>query len=148
MKRVTDNGTVSCHREEPATRRADLDPPKSATVETKIGGTSSALHRPAVVFLHGFMGNAQDWNEIISFLEPDFECLAPDLPGHGAALVPESQPFPGMHRAAETVAQWLTERRIERYSLVGYSMGGRLALYMALRFPHGVERLVLESASP
>jgi len=94
------------------------------------------------------MGNAQEWNEIIAILERDFECLAPDLPGHGSALVPETEPFPDMQRTAERVAQYLPEHRIQRYSLIGYSMGGRVALYMALRHPQHIERLVLESASP
>lgn len=105
-------------------------------------------NRPTLVFLHGFMGNAQDWHEIIATLERDFECLAPDLPGHGSALVPEAEPFPDMHRTAERVVQYLSEHRIERYSLIGYSMGGRVALYMALRFPQRIDHIVLESASP
>jgi 2-succinyl-6-hydroxy-2,4-cyclohexadiene-1-carboxylate synthase len=101
--------------------------------------------RPAVVFLHGFMGAGNAWDEVAAALEPDFTCITVDLPGHGQS--PIAGP-PAMDAAIEAVAEAVQCSGIDRYALVGYSMGGRVALSLARRFPERVGRLVLESASP
>ena len=79
--------------------------------------------------------------------EDHFHCVALDLPGHGEStdLSPESYSIEG---AASKVLDTLLELRIEKSVLVGYSMGGRLALYLALRLPGLYSGLFLESASP
>ena len=104
-------------------------------------------HRPAILFLHGFLGSGADWKEIISALDERFYCVAPDLPGHGASLglQPEYYTIEGTARA---LLDLLDELGIERVALVGYSMGGRLALYLALLHPERCSGLFLESASP
>ena len=91
-------------------------------------------HRPAVLFLHGFMGSGADWTDAISALDKRFCCVTPDLPGHGGSvgLRPEDYTIEG---ATRTLLDLLDELEIERPALVGYSMGGRLALYLALRHP-------------
>jgi 2-succinyl-6-hydroxy-2,4-cyclohexadiene-1-carboxylate synthase len=102
---------------------------------------------PAILFLHGFMGSGTDWTGAISTLDERFYCVAPDLPGHGASLglPPECYTMEGTTRA---LLDLLDDHDIERAALVGYSMGGRLALYLALRHPARCSRLFLESASP
>jgi 2-succinyl-6-hydroxy-2,4-cyclohexadiene-1-carboxylate synthase len=107
---------------------------------------------PAILFLHGFLGSGADWTGAISTLDERFYCVAPDLPGHGASLglPPECYTMEGTTRA---LLDLLDDLDIERAALVGYSMGGRLALYLALRHParcHPARcsRLFLESASP
>ena len=103
--------------------------------------------RPAVLFLHGFMGSAADWRGIVTALETRHRCIAVDLPGHGASLrlPPEAYTIEG---AALMLLRLLHGLDAERPAVVGYSMGGRLALYLALRHPEGCSRLFLESASP
>ena len=102
---------------------------------------------PTILFLHGFMGSAADWTGAIATLDERFYCVAPDLPGHGASLglPPECYTMEGTMRA---LLDLLDDLDIERAALVGYSMGGRLALYLALRHPARCLRLFLESASP
>jgi len=104
-------------------------------------------HRPAILFLHGFLGSSADWAETISALDKRFYCVAPDLPGHGASLglPPEYYTIEGTTRA---MLDLLDELDIERAALAGYSMGGRLVLYLALRHPGRSSGLFLESASP
>ncbi|HEX2728748.1 MAG TPA: alpha/beta fold hydrolase, partial [Rubrobacteraceae bacterium] len=108
---------------------------------------SGDRRRPAVLFLHGFMGSSGDWGGITAVLEERYFCVAVDLPGHGTSvgLPLESYTF---EVAARMVLAVLGELGIERTTLVGYSMGGRLALYTALRIPQRVSRLVLVGASP
>jgi 2-succinyl-6-hydroxy-2,4-cyclohexadiene-1-carboxylate synthase len=104
-------------------------------------------HCPAILFLHGFMGSGADWADAISALEERFYCVAPDLPGHGRSLglPPEHYTIEG---TKEALLGLLDDFGIERPMVVGYSMGGRLALYLALRHPERCSRLFLESASP
>ncbi len=101
----------------------------------------------AVLFLHGFMGSAEDWRGVTAALDDRFRCLAVDLPGHGASLglPPEDYTIEGTTRALIRLLDLLG---IERPAVVGYSMGGRLALYLALHHPERCAGLFLESASP
>jgi 2-succinyl-6-hydroxy-2,4-cyclohexadiene-1-carboxylate synthase len=103
--------------------------------------------RPAILFLHGFMGSAADWRGVMAALEGEYRCLAVDLPGHGASLglPPDVYTIDGTARA---LLDLLDELGVERPVVVGYSMGGRLALYLALRHPERFSGLFLESASP
>ncbi len=104
-------------------------------------------HRPAILFMHGFLGSSADWADTISALDERFYCVAPDLPGHGASLglPPEYYTIEGTTRALLDLLDGL---EISRAALAGYSMGGRMALYLALRHPERCSRLFLESASP
>jgi len=104
--------------------------------------------RPTVVFLHGFMGNSGDWDEIAELLADRFHCLAVDLPGHGATNVDGPDSLYRMEATAEALMAWLAAMNIDSAYLVGYSMGGRLALYLASRWRARWESVVLESASP
>jgi len=100
---------------------------------------------PPVVFLHGFMGCGEDWNEVVESLGDSFRCLCPDLPGHGASRDVAEMTVP---QTCAVLAQDLDRLGIGECALVGYSMGGRAALEFATRLCGRVRRLVLESASP
>ncbi len=90
-----------------------------------------------VVLLHGFAGTGRAWEPVIARLERErYMALAPDLRGHGAARAARPITF------AAVVADVLAAAP-ERFTLCGYSMGGRIALYVALAAPQRVERLVL-----
>jgi 2-succinyl-6-hydroxy-2,4-cyclohexadiene-1-carboxylate synthase len=104
-------------------------------------------HNPAILFLHGFMGSGANWADLISALDERFYCVAPDLPGHGSSLglPPEAYTLEG---AARTLLDLLDSLGAGRPTIAGYSMGGRLALYLALRHPEGCSALFLESTSP
>ncbi|NTU50619.1 MAG: 2-succinyl-6-hydroxy-2,4-cyclohexadiene-1-carboxylate synthase, partial [Desulfobulbaceae bacterium] len=104
--------------------------------------------KPAILFLHGFLGSAEDWQEIIAQLASDFHCLAIDLPGHGNTVVSGGEESYRMEHVAKGIADYLQELGITRCFLVGYSMGGRLALYLALHYPEAFQKALLESASP
>lgn len=85
---------------------------------------------------------------MITALSHHFYCLAIDLPGHG-----KTQEFgePDQYRmpnTAQAIIELLDQLQIETCRIVGYSMGGRLALYLILQFPARFVAGVLESASP
>jgi 2-succinyl-6-hydroxy-2,4-cyclohexadiene-1-carboxylate synthase len=104
--------------------------------------------RPGLVFLHGFLGRGADWHEIARRFSASHFCILPDLPGHGAnTLLPEGFRFdyPTLHAGLESLLERLG---LEQPALVGYSLGGRVALGYCLRGPQRIRALALESASP
>lgn len=102
---------------------------------------------PLILFLHGFMGNSYEFNQATSLLINDFHCLKIDLPGHGKTQVLNDDCYT-MAKTAEGLINLLDELKIKQCFLVGYSMGGRLALYLTLHFPQYFYKVILESASP
>ena len=110
-------------------------------------GLSGSPDDPAVLFLHGFMGSSADWNDVVAAIGDRAFCIALDLPGHGASLGLKPDAYT-LEETARTVVRTLDELEVERAVIVGYSMGGRLALYLALRYPERCAGLFLESASP
>ena len=100
-----------------------------------------------MLFLHGFMGRAEDWRGVWTGLDERFFRTAVDLPGHGASLGMPRVRYT-MEGAARSVIEVLDGAGVDRATVVGYSMGGRLALYLALRHPGRCAGIFLESAFP
>ncbi len=99
-----------------------------------------------VVFLHGFLGAKDDWKMVADKLGSTLMKLGVDLPGHGESHVGANAfSFDG---CSLLIVESVAAMGVRRFSLVGYSMGGRIALYLATRYPQFVERLALISASP
>lgn len=98
-----------------------------------------------LLLLHGFTGSSANWQPILPALAEKFRVIAPDLPGHGQTRV--NGPFT-MAATAGLLADLLDHLSITQTHLLGYSMGGRLALYCGAHWPDRVRALVLESASP
>lgn len=105
-------------------------------------------YNPKILFLHGFLGNYQDFNSVISLLFPNYCCLAVDLPGHGKTQVTGDESYYNISNTARGLIALLDELGTDKCYLLGYSMGGRLALYLTLHFPERFNKVVLESASP
>jgi 2-succinyl-6-hydroxy-2,4-cyclohexadiene-1-carboxylate synthase len=95
-----------------------------------------------LVLLHGFGGTRRAWDGVIAALDGErYRPVALDLPGHGEAAATQ-RPI----TFAGCVAHVLT-RAPERFTLCGYSLGGRVALHVALAAPERVARLVLVSCT-
>jgi 2-succinyl-6-hydroxy-2,4-cyclohexadiene-1-carboxylate synthase len=105
-------------------------------------------HGPPLVLLHGFTGSAESWHAHIAVLSKKFTTLAVDLLGHGASDSPADPARFRMDRCAEDLAAIFDRLGLAQVNLLGYSMGGRVALYMAVTHADRVGTLVLESASP
>ena len=128
--------------------------PSQIRQETAITGLplffrlSGPEDRPVVLFLHGFLGSGQEWEEIISHLAERFRCLTVDLPGHGRSASLDRRRSWSMENTAKGAIALLEKLGIHKCFLAGYSMGGRLALYLALHYPRYFAKVILESASP
>ena len=101
-----------------------------------------------LLFLHGFMGDCQEFAQILPYFWDDFYCLVIDLPGHGQTEVMGDNSNYGMEKTAIALINFLDYFQLSKIGLIGYSMGGRLALYLVLHFPEKFSHLILESASP
>ncbi|MEH2148834.1 2-succinyl-6-hydroxy-2,4-cyclohexadiene-1-carboxylate synthase [Nostoc sp.] len=106
------------------------------------------VNKPLILFLHGFMGNMNEFAEAIELLSEDFSYLTVDLPGHGKTQVLGSDKYYKIEPTAQAIINLLDEFKIDKCHLIAYSMGGRLALYLTLHFPERFIKVVLESASP
>jgi 2-succinyl-6-hydroxy-2,4-cyclohexadiene-1-carboxylate synthase len=96
----------------------------------------------SVVLLHGFSGTRRAWDGVVGLIDRErYRPLALDLPGHGEAVEGE-RPITFAGCVAHVLAG-----SPERFALCGYSLGGRLALHVALAAPERVRRLILVSTS-
>ncbi|HEY8489661.1 MAG TPA: 2-succinyl-6-hydroxy-2,4-cyclohexadiene-1-carboxylate synthase [Dehalococcoidia bacterium] len=102
---------------------------------------------PALLLLHGFTGSAETWRPHRAAWE-GFTAVAVDLLGHGRSDCPADPARYAVERCVEDLLAVLDRLGFPRAAVLGYSMGGRVALRLALRAPERVPALVLESASP
>lgn len=104
---------------------------------------------PTLVMLHGFTGSAAGWGRQLEALAAyGLRVIAFDLPGHGRSDAPDDPHRYAIERCQQDILAALLELGVSRGQaiLLGYSMGGRIALYSA--FSGFFRALVLESASP
>ena len=100
-----------------------------------------------VLLLHGFSGAGLFW-EPIARAVPGIRSILPDLPGHAGTSAPEPWQAWDLGRAASVIAGLLDRIGVGCCDIVGYSMGGRLALRYALDHPGKTKTLTLVGASP
>lgn len=100
---------------------------------------------PDLVLLHGWGLNLRVWDGLTRELSKCFRVIAVDLPGHGrSAWNPKARtPAEQAWQVHATLAS-----RSDRYSLLGWSLGGQIALDLAAAMPGNVERLVLAATTP
>ncbi len=122
---------------------ADLEP---GTVETTGHGSLKYLYRsgdgPAVVLIHGFASEADVWLSMARHLPEHLRIHAPDLPGHGHNR-PDLDADYHADSLVDTLLEALNDWGLETFHVVGTSMGGNLALRLALREPDRVTSLGL-----
>ncbi len=110
---------------------------------------TTAQHAPVLVLLHGFTGSAASWEPLLNDLaRSDLRIIALDLLGHGQSEAPEDPQRYSIEHCQADIIGLLEKLGIKQGEaiLLGYSMGGRIALYCA--FSYYFRALILESASP
>ena len=100
---------------------------------------------PPVLFIHGLGSSGYiEWRFNLSVIARGHRVFAPDLPGFGRSEKPAARY--GIPFFARTVERYMESRKLRSAVVVGTSLGGRIALEVALRYPERVERLVLVNA--
>ena len=98
---------------------------------------------PTILFLHGGVINRHMWGPVMDVLDPQYECIAIDLPGHGDLA---DRPF-SIQSSVDTVRRALETHTIEDVSMVGLSLGGYVAQAVTAAHPDRVKGLVLSGAT-
>jgi pimeloyl-ACP methyl ester carboxylesterase len=100
---------------------------------------------PPLVLLHALGVDAQDWDEVMLSLAERYHVFALDQRGHGQSARPESYSFEAMR---DDLKAFVDALAIEKFTLVGHSMGGTVALLFAEKWPERIVRLVSEDTPP
>ncbi len=99
-----------------------------------------------LVLIHGFMGNSTNFQPILSELSKDFTVIAVDLPGFGLSEKNITKPLSRRY-LAKVVSSLVAQLGFSRYSVLGHSMGGEVAMWLALDNPNAVEKLILSNSA-
>lgn len=95
---------------------------------------------PTLLFIHGFLGCKEDWTDLITELSPYCICHAIDLPGHGQSAFQS----PIIESIGRSIQQLIPTPCI----VIGYSMGGRIALMLKEKMPYLFDRQIIFSSHP
>ncbi len=99
----------------------------------------------AVVLLHGLFGSAKNLTSLARELQSDYRVISFDLPGHGRSAAGGELSLPSMSQA---IWNALDELGVDSVRLVGHSLGGKVAMLMALERPGAVHALVVADIAP
>lgn len=97
--------------------------------------------RPIALLIHGWSSSWYTWTPLLNDIATRFSCLAVDLPGYGRSPAPKTPPTIAGY--ADLMAKLIEEVSDRPVVVFGHSMGGQIAMTLALRHPMLVERLVL-----
>jgi len=100
-----------------------------------------------IVMLHGFTGTVATWDKIAASFT-NYRVVAVDLMGHGQTDSPDDIKVYSMEEQLQLLDDIFQQLNLRHFILLGYSMGGRVALSYANMFPNRILHLLLESASP
>lgn len=106
-------------------------------------GNHAALKR--ILFIHGWAMNCAVWDDVILRMQqlyPEIQFLSVDLPGYGKSAMP-AQPY-----TLETLANSLAHLLVKDTVVIGWSLGGLVALELTARYPSHISQLVLVAATP
>lgn len=101
-----------------------------------------------LVFLHGSFGCGEDWLDMAANFSEHFYCVLPDLPGHGAHPRQDIRTKLTLADIKTAVASLIGELNLKPAIVVGYGLGARVALLLALSSPQLVRGLVVENGHP
>lgn len=121
------------------------------TIESKamkVGGLDvlyyTGGHGEPLVVIHGGGGDARTWLQNIEVLAEKYTVYAPDLPGYGGSEAMDGQYY--IPELSDFIERFTQNLGLEKFYLMGHSLGGGIALNFALMFPEKIRKLVLISS--
>lgn len=106
-----------------------------------LGGTG----KPPLLLLHGLLGSSRNWQSAGADLAGAYHVVALDLRNHGRSPHAAAMTYEAM---MNDVLAWMDAHGLARVTLLGHSMGGKVAMLLACRFPQRVERLIVVDIAP
>jgi len=99
-----------------------------------------------LILIHGFLGSSKMWEPQINFFKNHFRVITPDLPGFGKSNKAKS------HNSIQSIANLLMdcleEKKIDKFYLLGHSMGGMIVQEMAKEYGNKIVKLICYSTGP
>ena len=99
-----------------------------------------------LILIHGFLGSSKMWEPQINFFKNHFRVITPDLPGFGKSNKAKS------HNSIQSIANLLMdcleEKKIDKFYLLGHSMGGMIVQEMAKEYGNRIVKLICYSTGP
>ena len=99
-----------------------------------------------LVLVHGFLGSSEMWELQINFFKNYFRVIAPDLPGFGKSK--EVKSHNSIQSIANLLLNFLEEKKIDKFYLLGHSMGGMIVQEMAKKSGNKISKLICYSTGP
>jgi pimeloyl-ACP methyl ester carboxylesterase len=142
--------SIAATRTPPAAHRrptlAELKPTQHELVlhGHRVSYRTAGSGGPVVLLIHGIVGCAEQWDQVVPLLAERYTVVAPDLLGHGQSAKPRGDYSLGAYAAC--VRDVLVALGHRRATVVGHSLGGGVAMQFAYEYPPFAERLVLVSS--
>ena len=106
----------------------------------KIYGTGQPL-----IIMHGLFGSGDNWRSIARMMEPHYQSIVVDMRNHGRSPHDPEMNFKVM---ADDILELMTDLKLDKVSLLGHSMGGKVAMQFSLLHPSLVEKLIVVDIAP
>jgi esterase len=98
-----------------------------------------------VIILHGLFGSSRNWQSVSKILSENFQVITPDLRNHGQSFHAESMTYTEM---AEDILELIKTNSLDNVSLIGHSMGGKVAMINALLRSDVIDKLAVLDIAP
>lgn len=98
-----------------------------------------------LIILHGFFASSRNWRQMAKKLAEYYHVYVLDMRNHGLSAHAEEMNYSVM---AEDLARFMDQQKLQSASLLGHSMGGKVAMWFALTYPDRVDRLIVADISP
>ncbi|MCK9254160.1 MAG: alpha/beta fold hydrolase [Bacteroidales bacterium] len=107
----------------------------------EIGNNNSNI----LVILHGLYGSGESWTRVANLLSDKFKIYLPDLRNHGESFHNPSHTYPEL---VEDLKSWADYLGLEKFNLLGHSMGGKTAMFFANKYSQYINKLIVADISP
>ncbi len=122
---------------------ADLNPPESGSdIFYRQSGSTQA---PVLIAIHGLFGSLDNLGVVVRQLSEHYCVYSLDLPNHGRSAHTDTITLASM---AEMIVQWMSDLSIDKAHFLGHSLGGKVAMEIALRYPEKVDKIVVADIAP
>lgn len=101
--------------------------------------------KQTLLILHGLFGSKRNWQQIARQLSEQFEVFTLDLRNHGESGHSDSMNYQNM---TDDIFQLIKDQSLKEVSIIGHSMGGKVAMQTALQYPNLIKRLVIIDIAP
>jgi esterase len=114
------------------------------TVELSFDEFGEPDNSPLII-LHGFFASSRNWRQVAQKLAARYHVYVPDMRNHGVST---QHPLMDYQVMAADLLRFIDERGLETTSFLGHSMGGKIAMWLALTSPARVKKLIVADIAP